>query len=121
MAITMNGVRLYFSSVSPYGYYPANDTRVQRNLQLVHVRLPPDEQSNPYFLGGASYSSRYPQALPSLWPYVLSELENSAHATGLTIVAHLGDTDGTNSLLCMLPDSTRIGLLGQTPPQTHSR
>src|SRR5258708_1864980 len=36
MAITMNGVRLYFSSsASPYGYYPAIYTRVQRHLQLV--------------------------------------------------------------------------------------
>jgi nuclear pore complex protein Nup155 len=124
MAITMNGVRLYFSSASPYGYYPANDTRVQRNLQLVHVRLPPtnllhpDEQSNPYFSGGAGYPSRYPQAPPSSRPYVLSVLENSAHAAGLTIAAHPGDTDGTDFLLCMSPDLTRIGVLGQTPPQT---
>jgi nuclear pore complex protein Nup155 len=124
MAITMNGVRLYFSSsASPYGYYPAA-TRVQLHLQLVHVRLPPtnllhpDEQSNPYFSGGAGYSSRFPQAPPSSRPYVLSELENSAYAAGLTIAAHPGDTDGTDFLLCMSPDLTRIGVLGQTPPPT---
>jgi len=125
MAITMNGVRLYFSSsAGPYGYYPASDTRVQHNLQLVHVRLPPsnllhpDEQSNPYFSGGTGYPSRYPQAPPTSRPYVLTELENSAHAAGLTIAAHPGDTDGTDFLLCMSPDLTRIGALGQTPPQT---
>ena len=125
MAITTNGVRLYFSSSSgPYGYYPGSDTRGQRNLQLVHVRLPPtnllhpDEQSNPYFSGGAGYPPRYPQAPPTSRPYVLTELENSAHAAGLTIAAHPGDTDGTDFLLCMSPDLTRIGALGQTPPQT---
>ncbi|KAF8507029.1 nucleoporin [Russula emetica] len=125
MAITMNGVRLYFSSsAGPYGYYPGSDTRGQRNLQLVHVRLPPtnllhpDEQSNPYFSGGAGYPSRYPQAPPTSRPYVLTELENSAYAAGLTIATHPGDTDGTDFLLCMSPDLTCIGALGQTPPQT---
>ncbi|KAI9512809.1 nucleoporin [Russula earlei] len=125
MAMTMNGVRLYFSaSASPYGYYPASDARVQRPLQLIHLRLPPtnllhpDEQSNPYFSGGAGYSSRHPQAPPTSRPFVLSELENSAYAAGLTIAAHPGDTDGTDFLLCMSPDLTRIGALGQTPQQT---
>ncbi|KAI0304810.1 nucleoporin [Russula brevipes] len=125
MAITMNGVRLYFtSSASPYGYYPAQDARVQRPLQLVHVRLPPanllhpDEQSNPYFSNGAGYSSRHPQAPQTSRPYVLSELENSAHAAGLTIAAHPGDTEGTDFLLCISPDLTRIGTLGQVPPPT---
>jgi nuclear pore complex protein Nup155 len=124
MAITMNGVRLYFSSsASPYSYYPTNDARVQRPLQLVHVRLPPvdllhpDEQSNPYFSGGAGYATRHPQAPPTSRPYILSELENSVHATGLTIAAHPGDTDGTDFVLCVSPDLTRIGVLGQTPPQ----
>jgi len=125
MALTVNGVRLYFStSASPYGYYPANDPRVQRPLQLVHVRLPPanllhpDEQSNPYFSGGAGYPPRHPQAPPTSRPFVLSELENSAYTGGLTIAAHPGDTDGTDFLLCMSPDLTRIGALGQTPLQT---
>ena len=125
MAITMNGVRLYFSSsAGPYGYYLGSDTRGQRSLQLVHVRLPPtnllhpDEQSNPYFSGGAGYSSRFPQAPPTSRPYVLTGLENSAHAAGLTIATHSGDTDGTDFLLCISPDLTRIGALGQTPPQT---
>ena len=124
MAITMNGVRLYFSSSpSHYGYYPGNDPRVQRPLQLIHVRLPPvdllhpDEQSNPYFSGGTGYPTRHPQAPPTSRPYVLTELENSTHSAGLTIAAHPGDTDGTDFILCMSPDLTRIGALGQTPPQ----
>ena len=124
MAITMNGLRLYFSSsASPYSYYPATDARVQRPLQLVHVRLPPtdllhpDEQSNPYFSGGAGYPTRHPQAPPTSRPYMLSELENSAHVAGLTVAAHPGDTDGTDFVVCMSPDLTRIGTLGQTPPQ----
>jgi nuclear pore complex protein Nup155 len=123
VAITINGVRLYFSSsASPYSYYPGNDPRVQRPLQLIHVRLPPadllhpDEQSNPYFSGGTGYPTRHPQATTSR-PYVLTELENSIHTAGLTIAAHPGDTDGTDFILCMSPDLTRVGALGQTPPQ----
>lgn len=126
MAITMNGVRLYFSSLtSPYSHYPANDPqRIQRPLQLVHVRLPPanllhpDEQSNPYFSSGSGFASRHPQTPSTSRPYVLSELENSVHGAGLTIATHPGDTEGTDFLLCMSPDLTRIGALGQTPSQT---
>jgi hypothetical protein len=118
--VSVDGYSYEWPSSSPYGYYPANDTRVQRHLQLVHVRLlptnllHPDEQSNPYLSGGAGYPSRYPQAPPTSRPYVLSELENSAHAAGLTIAAHPGDTDGTDFLLCTSPDLMRIGALGQT-------
>ncbi|KAI0257476.1 nucleoporin [Lactifluus subvellereus] len=99
MAITMNGARF-------------------------HVRLPPanllhpDEQSNPYFSSGSGFASRHPQTPSTSRPYVLSELENSVHSAGLTIAAHPGDTDGTDFLLCMSPDLTRIGALGQTPSQT---
>jgi nuclear pore complex protein Nup155 len=126
MAITMNGVRLYFSSLtSPYSHYSASDAqRIQRPLQLVHVRLPPnnllhpDEQSNPYLSSGSGYASRHPQTLPTSRPYVLSGLESSVHAAGLTIAAHPGDTEGTDFLLCMSPDLTRVGALGQAPPQT---
>jgi nuclear pore complex protein Nup155 len=126
MAITTNGVRLYFSTLAgPFSHYPGSDAqRIQRPLQLVHVRLPPanllhpDEQSHPYLSSGSGYASRHPQALPTSRPYVLSGLENSVHAAGLTIAAHPGDTEGTDFLLCMSPDLTRIGALGQTPPQT---
>jgi nuclear pore complex protein Nup155 len=126
MAITVNGIRLYFSSsAGPYHSYPASDpTRIQRPLQLVHVRLPPtnllhpDEQSNPYFSSGATYASRHPQSPPTSRPYVLSELEHSVYSAGLTIAAHPGDTEGTDFLLCTSPDLTRIGILGQSPPQS---
>ncbi|KAH9175438.1 nucleoporin [Lactarius sanguifluus] len=126
MAITVNGIRLYFSSsTSPYHSYTASDaTRIQRSLQLVHVRLPPtnllhpDEQSNPYFSSGATYASRHPQSPPTSRPFVLSELEHSVYSAGLTIAAHPGDTEGTDFLLCTSPDLTRIGTLGQTHPQS---
>ena len=126
MAITVNGIRLYFSSsAGPYHSYPAIDaTRIQRPLQLVHVRLSPtnllhpDEQSNPYFSSGATYASRHPQSPPTSRPYVLSELEHSVYSAGLTIAAHPGDTEGTDFLLCTSPDLTRIGTLGQTHPHS---
>jgi len=126
MAITVNGIRLYFSSsTAPYFPYPASDvTRIQRPLQLVHVRLPaanllhPDEQSNPYFPSSATYASRHPQSSTTSRPFILSELEHSVYNAGLTIAAHPGDTEGTDFLLCTSPDLTRIGTLGQTHPQS---
>jgi hypothetical protein len=57
IAITMNGVRLYFSpSTSAYSFSYAQSpsaTGGWRPLQLIHVRLPPnllhpDEQSSPH-------------------------------------------------------------------------
>ncbi|KAI0274723.1 nucleoporin [Gloeopeniophorella convolvens] len=124
MAITTNGVRLFFSSSASFGFYPGgNAQQGQRTLQLAHVRLPPanllhpDVQSNPYFPSGAGYNARHAQPPQTPRPYVISGLENSVYAAGLTIAAQPGDTEGTDFLLCMSPDLTRIGALGQTPSQ----
>lgn len=123
MAMTANGARLYFapSSISSvYGYsVGGGSTGVSRPLQLLHVRLPPsnllhpDEQSNPYRPAVAAYGlSQAPQPAPSR-PYIMSKLENSCYETGLTIAAQPGDPDGTDYILCLAPDLTRIGSLGQ--------
>jgi nuclear pore complex protein Nup155 len=43
IAITMNGVRLYFAPSTSYSYSHATQSNTQglRSLQLIHVRLPP--------------------------------------------------------------------------------
>ncbi|KIJ68529.1 hypothetical protein HYDPIDRAFT_82110 [Hydnomerulius pinastri MD-312] len=122
IGVTMNGVRLYFSPASPsFSYAPSTSAAgAVRPLQLVHVRLPPpnlyhpDELSRPSYRPASSYSStRLAPAPPPSRPFIVSGLENSCYLDGLTISAQPGDTDGTDFLLCMSPDLTRIGTLGQ--------
>ncbi|KAJ7706259.1 nucleoporin [Mycena rosella] len=121
LAITSNGVRLYFSPSMGYSYsYGGASTQASssRTLQLMHVRLPPpnllhpDEQAHPYRPPVPSYGSHAPPPPPSR-PYIVSALESSCYVDGLTISAQPGDTDGTDYILCMSPDLTRIGTLGQ--------
>ena len=123
IAITINGVRLYFSPASPsFSYAPTtNPPGASRPLQLIHVRLPPQNLFHPDELArpsnrvpSSSYSAARvaPPPSPSR-PFIVSGLENSCYEDGLTISAQPGDTDGTDFLLCMSPDLTRIGTLGQ--------
>ena len=123
IAITVNGVRLYFSPAAPSFSYAqtANPPGAPRPLQLIHVRLPPpnlfhpDELARPSArVSSTSYSAArvVPPPSPSR-PFVVSGLENSCYQDGLTISAQPGDTDGTDFLLCTSPDLTRIGTLGQ--------
>lgn len=123
VAITTNGVRLYFSPSSyGFGYSSYSSTSSgtsARPLQLIHVRLPPtnvlhpDELSKPYRPPVATYGA--PQIAPQATtrPFIVSALQNSCYFEGLTIAAQPGDTDGTDFILCMSPDLTRIGSLGQ--------
>ncbi|KAF7290087.1 Nucleoporin [Mycena chlorophos] len=101
LAITSNGVRLYFSPSGGFGYssYVSGSATGSRQLYLVHVRLPPpnlihpDEHTQPY---------RQP---------------NSCYVDGVTIAAQPGDADATDYILCMSPDLTQIGATGQLNPQ----
>ncbi|KAA1468695.1 nucleoporin [Dentipellis sp. KUC8613] len=123
MAITTNGLRLYFApSAQSYSYYSGNaiePSRGHRAIQLIHVRLPPvnllhpDEQSNPNRPSTSGYGSHQPQPPPASRPYILSGLENSVYAAGLTLAAQPGDIDGTDFLLCLAPDLTRISTYAQ--------
>lgn len=122
LAITSNGVRLYFSPSSSYSYSygPASSSSSSSQLlQLVHVRLPPssllhpDEHSNPYRPPVAAYGASQALPQPTTRPYVVSTIENTCYAQGMTVAAQQGDTDGTDYILCMAPDLTRIGALGQ--------
>lgn len=131
VAITVNGVRLYFGPGSAgfgYGYGSAPSTSGPvRQLQLVHVRLPPpnllhpDEQSSLHRPSMVSYGISQIQPSSTSRPYILSRLENSCYQAGLSVAAQTGDVDGTDYLLCMAPDLTKIGSLGQLngplPPQ----
>jgi len=125
VAVTMNGVRLYFSATSPsFSYTPnTSTTGVIRPLQLTHVRLPPsnlyhpDESLRPYRPVSSSYGpSRGVSAPPPSRPFIVSGIENACHINGLMVSAQPGDVEGTDFLLCAAPDLTRIGTLGQVQP-----
>jgi nuclear pore complex protein Nup155 len=117
VAVTSTGVRLYFMPASAsYGYSYGGlgaGSSGSRQLQLVHVRLPPpnlfhpDEQSAPY----RSYRGEQPSTASR--PYTVTGLESSCYVAGLTVAAQKGDTDGADFLLCLSPDLTQIGTLGQ--------
>ncbi|KAF7306859.1 Nucleoporin [Mycena indigotica] len=118
LAITSNGVRLYFSPSGGYGYsYGGTSALGSRQLSLVHVRLPPpnlihpDEHTQQYRPTLTSYGAAQPQ--PTSRPYSVSALENSCYVDGLLVAAQAGDTDGTDYILCMSPDLTRVGTIGQ--------
>ncbi|KAG2159777.1 nucleoporin [Suillus bovinus] len=130
IAITMNGVRLYFSPSTSaysfsYGPTPSAAGGV-RPLQLIHVRLPPpnllhpDEQSSPHRPAYNSSTRNSPPQPPSR-PFIVSGLENSCYLDGLMVSAQPGDTDGTDFLLCTAPDLTRIGSLGQLNPPSQQQ
>jgi len=120
VALTSNGVRLYFSaSFSSYGYSSGAGDSGLRPLHLIHIRLPPnnlihpDEQTHPIRPLLANYPTVRSSPQTSSRPYLLKSLESSCYIDGLTIAAQQGDTDGTDFVLCLAPDLTRIGSLGQ--------
>ncbi|CAL1695590.1 unnamed protein product [Somion occarium] len=111
MAITANGVRLFFGG-SMAGSY--------RQLQLLHVRLPPpnlihpDEQASRIRTQQATgYSLAHQQQQPTSRPYIVSGLDISCYDAGSTVAAQPSDISETDFLLCLAPDLTRIGSLGQ--------
>lgn len=120
-ATTTNGVRLYFSPSMSYNYSHGSISNASgsRTLQLIHVRLPPsnlihpDEQANPYRPPVAMYGAPPVATQPTSRPYVVSSIDSSCYIDGLTIAAQQGDSDGTDYILCLAPDLTRIGTLGQ--------
>ncbi len=123
IAVTTNGVRLYFAPSMGYGSsYSMSSSSGSRNLRplsLVHIRLPPvnlihpDEQEKRYRPAPPTYGASTALPQPASRPYIVSTLDNSCYANGLTITAQAGDTDGTDYILCLAPDLTRIGNLGQ--------
>lgn len=128
MAMTTNGVRLYFAPSSgyySYGFPSGGGAQTSsRPLQLIHVRLPPpnllhpDEQARPYRAAPSAFGISQPPPPSASRPFIVSALEHSCYDLGLTVAAQAGEVDGTDFLLCMSPNLTRVGTLGQvnSPP-----
>ncbi len=115
LAVTTNGVRLYFSPAPSYGYSYTPGTNSVRPLQLSHVRLSPSNLLHP------DDHAQFRSALPSYGQmaqkptrgFIVSSIENTCYSNGLFVAAQPGDSDGTDYILCTSPDLTRIGSLGQ--------
>jgi len=122
MAITTNGVRLFFSpqaSMGGYGYTSAPGA--YKTLGVQHVRLPPtnllhpDEQTNPmHSQTMSSYSLVQANPPPTASrPYILSAIESASYFAGLTIATQQGDVDTLDYILLLSPDLPKIGSFGQ--------
>ncbi|KNZ78533.1 putative nucleoporin [Termitomyces sp. J132] len=124
-----NGVRLYFGPQSmPNCYGPSSSISYTRPIQLLHVRLPPanlihpdtlkqQSRPTPSFYGVPQSQSQSPPR-----PFHTVEFLFSNYYRGMTVASHPGDRDGNDYILCMSPDLTRIGSIGQVnlPPQPSS-
>ncbi|KAG6885845.1 hypothetical protein C0993_008808 [Termitomyces sp. T159_Od127] len=124
-----NGVRLYFGPQSVPNYYgPSSSTSYIRPIQLLHVRLPPANLIHPDALTQqvkptpGLYGVPQSQAQPAPRPFHTAEFLCSNYYRGMTVASHPGDRDGNDYILCMSPDLTRIGSIGQVnlPPQPSS-
>ena len=122
MALSDNGVRLYFSPTpagySSYSYGAQYGSPNPKFLQLLHVRLPPmslhhpDEQLSSQ-VPGTVYGS-IPQTQSNPTQYVVKDLEKATYVDGILVASLVGDVDGKDFILGICPDLSRIGSLGQT-------
>jgi nuclear pore complex protein Nup155 len=89
----------------------------------VRLYLPqPDAPPSSFRPSATAYGASQPPSQSSPPSYAISSLESTCYTEGLTIGAQQGSTDGTDYILCMAPDLTRIGNLGQLniPPSQIS-
>lgn len=84
-------------------------------MNLIH----PDEQKTTYRAASHSYGAPQNHLPSASRPYIASALDNSCYNDGLLLASQPGDVDGTDYVLCLSPDLTRIGSIGQLnlPPQ----
>ncbi|KAH8120271.1 nucleoporin [Phellopilus nigrolimitatus] len=123
MALSMSGVRLYFSPAPLYGGYgygvQTYGTADPKQLHLVHVRLPPmnlfhpDEQFRPQRMSTSAYVVP-PQSQPNPTACIVNNLTAASYIDGLLVASQPSDVDGKDFILGISPDLTRIGSLGQT-------
>ena len=123
IALCTNGLRLYFSP-SPVGYgygYGAPSYADAKQLTLVHVRLPPsnllhpDEQVNTQQRQPGNAYGVNPTQVNSRTCSV-ANLTTSTYVDGILVTAQPSDVDGKDFLLGVVPDLSKVGVLGQAQP-----
>lgn len=122
LAITANGVRLYFSPSQAYGYYGGSSGSTASQLQLLHVRLPPTDLLHPDEQASATKGGQtQPLPLGSLGSPAVAKLEFTCYSAGVTIASQAGDREDRDFLLGLAPELSRISRFGQTQrPQQDS-
>lgn len=136
IALSSNGVRLYFSPVHTgyggYGYGTSYGTSYgatePKQLQVVHVRLPPmnllhpDEQFAPQQQRTGITSFLPPNGTQQQSPpFIVKNLTTASYVDGLMVAAQPSDVDGKDFILAISPDLTRIGSLGQAQAPNTSQ
>ncbi|THH08723.1 hypothetical protein EW145_g2498 [Phellinidium pouzarii] len=130
MALSMNGVRLYFSPATAgyggYGFGAQYGAAEPKQIHLVHVRLPPmnllhpDEQFRPQRMSTSMYGAPS-QPHPNPTACIVKDLTSASYVDGLLVASQPSDVDGKDFIFAISPDLTRIGSLGQAQapaPQT---
>ncbi|KAG6851190.1 hypothetical protein H0H93_015200 [Arthromyces matolae] len=120
--LSTTGVRLYFGhpNIPGYSYGSSMNTAHARPVQLVHVRLPPSNLIHPDALAQQTkqppsiYGVTQPQTQPPPRAFNATEFDCAEHYRGMIVMSHPGDRDGNDYVLCMSPDLTRFGPIGQT-------
>ena len=114
--MTSNGIRLFFGP-TVYGSYGTSSGA--RPVGLIHVRLPPtnlvhpDEHTVSQRPTTTIYGAPTSNSQQTKRPYVVSKLSNACYFNGLTLATQAGDTDEADYIMCLAPDLTHIGNLGQ--------
>lgn len=119
VAVTSNGVRLYFAASSiGYGYSYGNAGAGARPLQLIHVRLPPanllhpDELYSQFQPPPTTYGPQSHTRSTTSRPFTVANLDRSVYSEGLLISAQVGEPEGTDFIFCLSPDLPPMSSLG---------
>jgi nuclear pore complex protein Nup155 len=125
VAITVNGVRMYFAPSTATSFFQGTGTGsssdAYRPLQMIHVRLPPASLMHPadhvkVFVPPVQPTAEVRPIQPRT--AVVSQLESFCYTEGLTVCSQQGDTEDDNDFLFgTAPDLTRIGAYGKTISQ----
>jgi nuclear pore complex protein Nup155 len=111
VALTSNGIRLFFSSASVGLSYSYGSMNNGRTLNLTHVRMPPTSLPHPD-VPASTQSSNEPQST-----FNITGVDNLCYSLGVTLCAQPAESDARDFLLCLSPDLTRVGSFGQVNQQ----
>jgi nuclear pore complex protein Nup155 len=113
MAITTNGVRLFFSpqaSLEGYGHSSAPEAYKAQGFR--YARLLPTNPVHPQVTNSYALVQAKPSPAASR-PHILSVIRSASYIVGLTTATQQGDVNTLNHILLLSPDLPKIGSFGQ--------
>ncbi|KAH8835728.1 nucleoporin [Flagelloscypha sp. PMI_526] len=121
MALTSNGVRLYFGPTMSYSFY--GTTSSGQSLGLVHVRVPPtdlphpDDTARSFRPQMSAYGAHVAPLQLRSPPHPIKNIVYSAYTDGLLVAVQ--KVEGREDFIfCAAPDVARMGNVGVNPPPT---